>query len=383
MIGTPVFPWPAGNYAVGTASYHLIDQSRKENWADRSAFRELMMQVWYPSNGNSGNYAFYMTGIIGTFKKIILEYANIPLADLSYLDSLSTHAIINASVVPSKTKYPLIFISQGWGASRFSYTVLAQDLASHGYVVAAVDHPYESFETQFPDGRQIPYSFVTSTTQDDVRDHDMMVSQLAVRIQDVQYALMELMNLNRHDHLGLLTNTIDTDNWGMIGHSFGAAVVTHFCVSNSRCKGAINLDGWLFSDRGIPVTEDIKKPYMMVIAQEMSNTFDEEIISIQNPVESSYAANEYGQSHEWKLYQKLSQAAYYVLFKGALHSSFSDFNVIIPLSTSKNHIDPQYALSITCTLAKHFFDMHIKNEYGEEGIIAYQRKYPELVIQQK
>jgi len=37
--------------------------------------------------------------------------------------------------------------------SRSTLTALAEDLASHGYVVAGIDHTYESHATAFPDGR--------------------------------------------------------------------------------------------------------------------------------------------------------------------------------------------------------------------------------------
>ena len=44
-------------------------------------------------------------------------------------------------------------LSPGFTNSRSALTGLAEDLASHGYVVAAIDHTYESFGTEFPDGR--------------------------------------------------------------------------------------------------------------------------------------------------------------------------------------------------------------------------------------
>ncbi len=44
-------------------------------------------------------------------------------------------------------------LSPGFTNSRSTLTALAEDLASHGYVVAGIDHTYESFATAFPDGR--------------------------------------------------------------------------------------------------------------------------------------------------------------------------------------------------------------------------------------
>ena len=39
------------------------------------------------------------------------------------------------------------------------YTFIAEDLASRGYVVAAVDHPCEATAVEFPDGRVVKSAF--------------------------------------------------------------------------------------------------------------------------------------------------------------------------------------------------------------------------------
>ena len=48
---------------------------------------------------------------------------------------------------------PLVVLSPGFTSPRSTLTALAEDLASHGYVVAGIDHTYESHATAFPDGR--------------------------------------------------------------------------------------------------------------------------------------------------------------------------------------------------------------------------------------
>ena len=49
--------------------------------------------------------------------------------------------------------HPLVVLSPGFTKNRATLTALAEDLASHGYVVAGIDHTYESGATTFPDGR--------------------------------------------------------------------------------------------------------------------------------------------------------------------------------------------------------------------------------------
>jgi predicted dienelactone hydrolase len=50
----PVFhlPHPSGRYEIGTLSYHWIDAARPELFTtDPKDHRELMVQLWYPSEG--------------------------------------------------------------------------------------------------------------------------------------------------------------------------------------------------------------------------------------------------------------------------------------------------------------------------------------------
>ncbi|MFT4197471.1 MAG: hypothetical protein QM601_06095 [Pseudoxanthomonas sp.] len=49
---------------------------------------------------------------------------------------------------PDAGRHPLVLISHGHGGSRWGHHDLAEFLASHGYVVAAVEHPGDSFADQ-------------------------------------------------------------------------------------------------------------------------------------------------------------------------------------------------------------------------------------------
>ena len=52
--------------------------------------------------------------------------------------------------------FPVIFYSPGAGSGRFDNTSLMVDLASQGYVVVAVDHPYTSgAPVSLSSGRQV------------------------------------------------------------------------------------------------------------------------------------------------------------------------------------------------------------------------------------
>lgn len=61
--------------------------------------------------------------------------------------------------------HPVVIFSPGFSSSRLFSSAQAQSLASQGYVVITVDHPYEATIVEFPDGTAI-YG-VTSAAIDD------------------------------------------------------------------------------------------------------------------------------------------------------------------------------------------------------------------------
>ena len=71
---------------------------------------------------------------------------------------MKAHAVSGALYARSAKRSPVLIFSPGGGMIREAYTAQLEDLASHGYVVAAISHPYDASVTIFPGGRQIAYS---------------------------------------------------------------------------------------------------------------------------------------------------------------------------------------------------------------------------------
>ncbi len=63
--------------------------------------------------------------------------------------------------------FPLVLYSPGLGVSRELYGARARSLASQGYAVLTIDHPYDAVVVEFPDGTGIPAADIdeTNTTQ--------------------------------------------------------------------------------------------------------------------------------------------------------------------------------------------------------------------------
>jgi len=105
-------------------------------------------------------------------------------------------------------------LSPGFTNSRSTLTALAEDLASHGYVVAGIDHTYESHGTAFPDGR------VTTCLARKAPRRDRKEEVAAGRAADVCFVLDELTGAHPAWPGAAL---IDPSRMAMAGHSAGGA----------------------------------------------------------------------------------------------------------------------------------------------------------------
>lgn len=107
----------------------------------------------------------------------------------------------------SDTKGPLVVLSHGFAADRRFLSYLAEHLASHGFSVAAIEHPGSSIETL----AQI--SLNLNPTQ------FLPASEFIDRPKDVSFLLDELERIDRG--WGYLAQKFNTENVVAIGHSLG------------------------------------------------------------------------------------------------------------------------------------------------------------------
>ena len=53
LLPVPVIPTPSGPYPIGTRTYELTDESRKELYSGKDEARRSMIQVWYPTEADT------------------------------------------------------------------------------------------------------------------------------------------------------------------------------------------------------------------------------------------------------------------------------------------------------------------------------------------
>lgn len=98
-------------------------------FTDTARGRELATTIWYPAAGGAVEQDVEWDGI--------------------FIGSGAWHA--PARAMPKRL--PLVLLSHGSGADASNLTWLAEDLASHGYLVVAMDHPGDRFGDTSVEGR--------------------------------------------------------------------------------------------------------------------------------------------------------------------------------------------------------------------------------------
>src|SRR5437016_5217309 len=145
-------PTPTGSFAVGRAIHDWTDDANLDPLAPApGAKRELLVWIWYPSTAEQSSA---MDDYIPAQMRAAAGPPGGPLRFLTRdLSKVHGHSTRNADVSPQQRSYPVVIMRAGASAGVLNYTTLAEDLASHGYVVVGFDAPYRTSVVVFPDGR--------------------------------------------------------------------------------------------------------------------------------------------------------------------------------------------------------------------------------------
>jgi dienelactone hydrolase len=154
------------------------------------------------------------------------------------LAEIKTHSSFEAPLSRKQLKYPLLILSPGLGEPRSNYTSFAEELASQGYVVVSVDHPYGGY-TVLPNGRIL-------TTNDDPRGGTPEGAEALMTewSTDASFVLDVLLSRTRlPSELKPFVGHFDANDIGMFGHSLGGAAALETCRRDRRVKACADLDG--------------------------------------------------------------------------------------------------------------------------------------------
>ncbi len=282
--------------------------------------------------------------------------------------AIRAHSIEDPPLSPREHSYPVVIMRPGLSALSVEYSTLAEDLASHGYVVVSFDAPYRSTVVALPDNRVIARTLANNADAFSGEARKHLLSELMLAwCSDMAFVVDRLERLNASDPSGRFAGRLDLERLGVFGHSLGGATAAQFCHADSRCKAGIDVDG---APLGSVIREGIHQPFMFLMSDHgrLSSPGN-------RPVKANIDA----------IYDTLPpHGRVRVMIRGANHYSFSDSPVVkshlvqrMLRTVGIMRIGGRRQLAIAAYCIRSFFDVYLRGACASALQIP-SPAYPEL-----
>lgn len=284
-----LLPQPSGDYSVGYQAISLTDKLRQEKYSGRKKFRRIQLDIWYPAEKPENQaYVKYLNGFSSELIYDIFKSKGIRLTLLDSVKQTPTHTYNNALISVKEEQFPLIIFNPGFyfGMAPL-YSAFMENLASQGYIVCSISHPYEQPYVRFTDGEEVflkkkksqltylelwlAYKLqfkkpdspeaIDEITRNYLRKLKRFDVMMDYWMDDIQFTLDYFNSQQNNKLTNQLYSKMDLKRIGTFGQSFGGAVSGQLCLRDSRVIAGLNLDGFQFGD---VIDEPIKKPFMLI-----------------------------------------------------------------------------------------------------------------------
>lgn len=332
-------PPPTGSYGIGVTTMHLVDTNRAENFTeDPTDVREMMVRLWYPiDTSTGGTQTDYMDYPTFQWLKNRSPVPLVTIPNTAYL-FVRPHGRNDTQIAGGM--FPVVVFSPGYDGVYQIYTSFIEDLVSHGFVVASMNHPYVSGITVFPDGHTVGIAEVPT---EPVARSAFFNMSLRTIVQDAKFVVDTLKEMNVTDPM--FSGHVDLAEVGMYGHSFGGANTAVCCYEDPRICAGLTLDG-VFYQQFIP--GDITVPFLFMFAE--SRLVDDETVAY--------------------MWNHTADDTFRMNISGSTHYAFTDVGVLLahlvplipPRFLSFGTIAPKRMVNITKTYVTTFFEVYLKGE---------------------
>ena len=372
-----------GPYKIGTTVWHVTDAARPETFAGAGAPRQVEVLAWYPAAPGHGEPAPYL-------REGLAELPPGLRAALGSLAKVRTHASLDAPPVASAKKLPVLVFSHGFGGIPSSYTALLEDLASHGYAVLSIVHPYEATAATLADGqvvslfdaagkpRQTFSDVIAEWSREDAtmaavtreakeadqlrRLREYLAGLHATQatldrwVADTKLVLDRLADLPGASAAGRLAARLDLSRLGVFGHSMGGVTAGQFCLDDRRCRAGLNLDG--IPQYGTMIDRRLSQPFLMVYSARPGRTGASDAI-----------------------YRRAASRYYRCDVRDTLHLDFSDlvlWDGPLRQSGALGTLPPQRAIEITRAIVRQYFDQELLGR--RSALLTGKAVFPEVTV---
>jgi dienelactone hydrolase len=365
-------PVPTGPFPVGRVVYDWAADQPEPLAPVSGTKRELLVWIWYPAEVKS-------SPVVDDYRpaatRAAIEHGQGTFPGLfsHELSKVRGHSFRDLDVSGARRAYPVVLMRAGGSLEVANYSTLAEDLASHGYVVVGFDAPYRTFEVAFPDGRvteRRPENNPELCLQRTGEERERCATRvLRAWTTDMSFALDRLERLNTGDPSSVFERRLDMTRVGAFGHSFGGAASAQFCCDDPRCKAGIDVDG---APHGSVIRDGLGRPFMFLLSDH----------GRERDSESRQVWRDIG-----AIYDRLPpEGRIRVVIRGANHFFFSDDAVLrnglviwLARRLGAIRIDGRRQLAITTYCVRKFFDRQLKGE-DAPSVDMWQASFPEIQL---
>jgi dienelactone hydrolase len=350
---------------------YLTDSTRHS--VDLPNARPITVQLWYPSS-HSGPLARYLFENALPASMLRNDYYGIDSTALRTWATITTHSHVDAP--PVAGKHALIAFSVGLGVARANYTSVAEELASHGLIVALVESPLQGFMV-LPNGREV---MDTAGRFGDIAAHRRGVTDWA---KDISFAFDALQRGRVSAAATRVAATIDWSRVGATGHSSGGLGAAQACADDARVRACVDLDGGLSSPDGEPMAEFEKRPVTKPLLIFRSKPlYDDTTFARRHTTREQWEKQGAAGTKALADFANRSKETVRVArLAGAGHFNFSDAPFVFPTAITRfggRIIDGQRGWLIITTVLRTYFE----NEFAGkgDGLAPLRSRFLELEV---
>ncbi len=327
-----------GPYNVKMASAILVDESRLETFETDGSLREVPVYFYYPE----------------------------------------------ADAAENENSFPLVIFSHGAFGYYQSNTSTYMELASNGYVVISLDHPYHSFFTKDTSGKTIIVNpqfmqevmYINEMGIPEQEIIELSHSWLDIRTADMNFVLDSVKEtkeavtasigenglpdywyINKDSSTEIMEDILmitDTEHIGLMGHSMGGAASVTVGRTRDDIDAVIDLDGTMLGEQFGYVNGEFDF---------YNEAYPVPLLSVNN--EEHYFE---GQSltdwyvNSWVLYN--AKDAKNTYFKGSGHMNFTDLPLFSPALAGMlgvGTVDPEECVVKMNRLVLEYYNCYLKD----------------------
>lgn len=349
-------PPPTGSYNVGTKPFVLKHTTLNDPVAPNNVSKSLLINIYYPTHDHAPPRKYLWKGLTDVYD----AYYKLPNGTFN---DITANLAYNAKPLTQrehdKLRLPTLHFGPAQGGPPTQmFTGLIMEMASRGFSVITVDHPWEPPYMEYPDGtsfkgHDVAWEPCVSVTN---KIH-------AYRLVDNSAVLDALPQISR-----TLSVPINTRRFAFFGHSLGGSVaLSQFVVERRRAAsrdkvflGAINLDSTLF---GLTATN----------SSEINTHIPTLMIGSSHHYDQTWAVFESYQTSWSKSVRILG---------GSNHTDFSDLIFLKQangIAGGTGVITATRFLEVSRILVRHFFDMLLGKGQGVlDDTAKVEEMFPEV-----